>query len=282
MIHHVFRAMGTTVDAFVADEQAAHRLESWFAGTEARLSRFIETSELERLNADPAASVRVSPFMANVLREADRIRVSTDGLVDVAVGGAVRSWGYDRTFSDVADLPAAPPPPPRPRDWRLVRHTLHRTPGERLDLGGVAKGWAADRVVSRGEASMVSVGGDVRSAHPDTRIDIMDPAGDHVVRVVLGPRALATSSTAHRSWRVGDAAAHHLIDPRTGAPARSPIVQATVVADNAVDAEAGAKAVILHGAAGLAWADRQPWIHGALSIWRDGAVYATTGLETAA
>ena len=66
------------------------------------------------------------------------------------------------------------------------------------------------------------------------------------------------------------------------APAASPIFSATVTAATAVEAEAGAKAVLLHGESGLAWAEQQDWIDAALVVWHDGNVYATTGLEMAA
>jgi thiamine biosynthesis lipoprotein ApbE len=65
-------------------------------------------------------------------------------------------------------------------------------------------------------------------------------------------------------------------------PVNTPVISATVLADSAVDAEAGAKAVLLLGADGLAWAAEQIWMFAALVIWRDGSVFATPGLEVAA
>jgi thiamine biosynthesis lipoprotein len=81
---------------------------------------------------------------------------------------------------------------------------------------------------------------------------------------------------------VGGREVSHLIDPRTRAPVESPVLSATVLAETAVEAEAGAKAVLLLGEDGLAWADGRDWISGALVVWHDGAVYATTGIELAA
>ena len=65
-------------------------------------------------------------------------------------------------------------------------------------------------------------------------------------------------------------------------PSVGPVLQASAITATALEAEAAAKAILLQGADGLAWADRQPWIRGALAVWRDGSVYATTGLEMAA
>jgi thiamine biosynthesis lipoprotein len=79
-----------------------------------------------------------------------------------------------------------------------------------------------------------------------------------------------------------DGPAHHLIDPRSGNPAMTPIISATVIAATAVEAEAGAKAVLIRGATGLAWAAATSWIRSAVAVWHDGNVYATPGVEVAA
>ena len=71
----------------------------------------------------------------------------------------------------------------------------------------------------------------------------------------------------------------HVIDPRTLEPVESPVLSASVLAETAVDAEAGAKAVLLHGEEGLGWAESTEWITAALVVWHDGSVYATRGLE---
>jgi thiamine biosynthesis lipoprotein len=159
---------------------------------------------------------------------------------------------------------------------------LTRQPGTSIDLGGIAKGWACDRAIELGLARIVSAGGDVRSSSEDALVDVIDPWGDTVVVVPLGNGALATSSVTRRRWRVGNEDAHHLIDPRTLAPARTPVFSATVVAATATEAETGAKAVLLQGTEGLTWAQRQPWILGALVVWHDGSAYATKHLKVAA
>jgi len=130
-------------------------------------------------------------------------------------------------------------------------------------------------------ATIVNAGGDIRSSYSNMVVDIEDPNGELAASVQVGGRALATSSIAKRAWKVGNRNAHHIIDPRTGAPGATPIVSASVVADQAALAEAGAKAVLLLGEEGLSWAERQDWIHGTVAIWHDGSVYATTGTPVA-
>jgi FAD:protein FMN transferase len=128
----------------------------------------------------------------------------------------------------------------------------------------------------------VSAGGDLRSAHPETMVSVEGPWGGLAARIALGRGALATSSTARRRWQVAGAEVSHLIDPRTGRPVRSPVLSSTVIAATAVEAEAGAKTVLMRGESGLEWANSQSWIEGALVVWHDGSVFATSGMEVAA
>lgn len=282
MIHGAFPAMGTTVEVWSTDEDGWRSTRDHFERLEARLSRFLPDSDLQRANGDPRPAVPVEGPLARILALADDLRTATGGLVDVGVGASVAGWGYDRTFSEVTDRDR--PAEPADLAWRFDAETglLHRQPGVLVDLGGVAKGWAADGAVDDGLAVVVSAGGDIRSNDPRTVATIEDGLGGVAGRVAVGRGALATSSTAKRRWRVAGRQVSHLIDPRSGLPVESPVVSATAVADTAVLAEAAAKAILILGVEGLEWADRTPWVRGAAAVWHDGNVYATAGLETAA
>jgi thiamine biosynthesis lipoprotein len=218
--------------------------------------------------------------LAEVLAAASEIRRRTGGLVDAGVGGRVAAWGYDRTFAEV-EGPAEAPAPSPDVVWEIEGRLVTRAPGTRLDLGGIAKGWTADRAVERGMASVVSAGGDLRSDDPATVVDVFDGGGGRLAAVALGRGGLATSSISRRHWTAAGREVSHLIDPRTGDPVSGPVVSATVTAATAAEAEAGAKAVLLMGEEGLAWADRCSWVSGALVEWHDGSVFATTDLEAA-
>ncbi|MGB8362196.1 MAG: FAD:protein FMN transferase, partial [Acidimicrobiia bacterium] len=282
MRHGEFRAMGTRVEAWTADQAGFEATVEWFDEVEEVCSRFRPNSELSSVNGDSRHRVPVSTLLHEVLTHAREMRSLTGGLVDAGLGAAVIAWGYDRTFDEVAGLSEPPPFVPHEIGWDLEPGHLVREPGTMIDLGGVGKGWACDVAVDSGLALVVSAGGDIRSAHPETVVPIFDPWGEHAAEVALGSGALATSSTANRRWKVGDAEAHHLIDPRTRRPADSPILTATVIASTAAAAEAGAKTVLLLGEDGLSWADAQDWIRAALIVWHDGSVFATSGMELAA
>jgi len=282
MLQQRFRAMGTEVVALAAAVAGLDAARALFEQVEACCSRFRPQSELSRANADDAGAVQVSTLLAEALEAASRMRALTGGLVDAAVGRAVQAWGYDRTFAEVRDLDSPPAALPNAAPWEIEGETLRRSPGTLLDLGGVAKGWACDRAVEAGLVAVVSAGGDVRSADPRTRVEVLGFGGEAAAHLHLGVGALATSSTLRRRWQAGGRPVHHLIDPRTMAPAQSPVVSATALAETAAEAEAGAKAILLLGEDGLAWADRRPWLRGALIVWHDGSVFATSGTEVAA
>jgi thiamine biosynthesis lipoprotein len=122
-----------------------------------------------------------------------------------------------------------------------------------VDLGGIAKGWTVDLAVDRARSAgarwiVVSAGGDLRigGRAPVVPIGIDDPDSPGCSIATLRPDrgALATSSTVRRSWGPG---LHHLIDPRTGAPAVTDAVQATVWAPTCTEAEVAAKVALLTG-----------------------------------
>jgi thiamine biosynthesis lipoprotein len=273
--------MGTGIDAWCEDVDQCDEVRTWFAEVESVCSRFLPGSELSRVNRIGGETVMLSPLLSQVMHAADRARSLTGGLVDVGVGAEVIAWGYDRSFEAVQDIEGRPESIDRP-SWAIEGNALTRDPGTKIDLGGVAKGWACDRAVESGLATVVSAGGDIRSNDPLTVVSVMDPDGRIAARIHLGVGGLATSSTSRRRWRAGGKEVSHIIDPRTMEPVASPVPSATVVARSAVDAEAGAKAALLMGDRALSWAADADWIDGALVVWHDGSVYATTGIEVAA
>jgi thiamine biosynthesis lipoprotein len=268
------------VEVWTGSEASVTATRAWFEAVEDECSRFRPMSRLSQVNRSTMPAVEVGGILGDVLAEAEQLRLISDGLVDVGIGAAVSAWGYDRPYSLGLTRAEAPRALPTPA-WRLDGQRLYRDPGTLIDLGGVAKGWACDRAVEDGLALVVSAGGDMRSAHPDTTVPIVDPWGEVATRIRLGVGALATSSVTRRRWKAGDREVSHIIDPRTMAPVDSPVLSATVVTSGAARAEAGAKVVLLRGEAGLAWADQADWVGSALAIWHDGSVFATGGIEAA-
>jgi thiamine biosynthesis lipoprotein len=155
---------------------------------------------------------------------------------------------------------------------------IRRPPGLELDLGGTAKGWAADLVASRLERQgrcAVDCGGDLRvtaGRGAPWEVQVRHPLTGgvaHTLRVRAG--GVATSGIDARLWeRPGGEFAHHLIDPATGRPAWTGLVAATALGPTALEAEALAKAALLSGpTAGRRLLAAR---HGGVLVHDDGAV----------
>jgi FAD:protein FMN transferase len=249
-------------------EQRLDRAESILGEFDERLSRFRPDSELCALNADPRDAVPASPMMLRFAEAVAWAGRRSDGLVDATLLGAVEAAGYAShldsraldsgwhpDWSPGADAGASSP---AAGDWRRVGArggAVHRPPGVRLDSGGLGKGLAADLAAEslRGATSwLVDCGGDLRLGGTSRRpraIDVRDPFDDAVVlhRLHVTSGGVATSGTTRRSWSDSEATGHHLIDPRTGRPAETDLVQVTALAPTALEAEVIAKVALLRG-----------------------------------
>ena len=268
MRRHGFRAMGTDVSVILDDDRtpasvgdrAIVEVERIFVTEEQRCSRFRGDSEVSRANAAAGSTVALSEPLAELVRFSLRQAAESDGLFDPTVLGAIVAAGYDRDFDEVLagarDALRPPVPCGRWREVELRGRELLLPSGVGLDLGGVAKGWTVDRaavaaVAAGARWAIVNAGGDLRIAGdaPPIEVAVDDPTDPtaSITRLSVTAGAIATSSTARRSWGPG---LHHLIDPRTGAPSETGIVQATVWAPTCALAEIAAKRSLLQGELG--------------------------------
>jgi thiamine biosynthesis lipoprotein len=168
------------------------------------------------------------------------------GLVNVAVLPSMLAIGYTHPLAEgpgVAVLDRVQPAPPLP-DVLTVRGGRARLEaGCGIDLGGVAKGWMADRLCERlGPNTVANLGGDLYASGGGPQGDGW-PVGLGGVTLMLRDQGAATSSTGRRSW--GEV--HHLIDPRTGLPARTGLEEVSVVGRTGFEAEVIAKTALLMG-----------------------------------
>ena len=197
----------------------------------------------------------------------------TGGLVDPTIGKAMRLAGYDRTFSRLAL-----------RDGSLVvanfvpcgrwaeieldpgSRTVRLPAGVELDLGASAKALTADRVAreiseSTEVAVLVSLGGDIAVAGSAPEGGwVIALAEDHSLppeevptRVSIESGGLASSGIRVRRWRTASGEQHHILDPRTGRPARSRWSTVTVAAASCLDANAASTAAIVLGDRAPEW-----------------------------
>jgi thiamine biosynthesis lipoprotein len=265
-----FRALGTDVRLIGAPGPVA-RGRRLILDYHARLSRFLGTSELCALNADPRPVVPASPLLRSAVRAALWAAERSGGLVDPCLLGALEAAGYVSSYEpSVAPLPAGPPRSAEPdpeRRWRSIHvddeaGTIARPPGLRLDLGGSGKGHVADLVE---RLQVVDCGGDIR-IRGSREVEIAHPLRDEpAARVLVHDGAVATSSIVARAWVTAEGPAHHLLDPRTGRPVWTGLLTATAFAPTTLEAETLAKMALLSG-------DGDVLTGGGVLVHADGAV----------
>lgn len=299
-----FHAMGTQVELRLwnpSEQNAGNALrtaERFFHQTEARLSRFRAHSELSQLNQAGGRPFRASQLLFDLVQSALAWREMTHGIFDPALLNTLVGWGYDRTFEDVLasqptedgmemtdasfTLTAAPARAPL-SDAGAIQlgegRQITLPAGVGLDLGGIAKGWTIQQAAYRlgmWGPCLVDAGGDIAciGEPPNgpwlvTVADPLTPERDTAV-LSLTNQAVATSSWVFRRWVHAGKPAHHLIDPRTGAPADTTVLSATVVGKCLPDVEIHAKtALILGEKAGLAYLNQLPGMY-AILVTEDG------------
>jgi thiamine biosynthesis lipoprotein len=284
MLRRTFRAMGTDMELLHDTESDAPlaEAEQELRRLEGLLSRFLPDSELSRLNT--AGSLDVGPELLELAELALAARDRTGGRFDPTVHDALVAAGYDRPF-DLLEPASRPVDAKRARcggavdvDRAAGRVTL--APGYRLDLGGIAKGWAADRVsafLSASGPALVNAGGDIAAVGAAWPVGVETPAG--TVTLELSHGGLATSGVDRRRWLQGDRERHHLIDPETGEPARGDLLTVTVAADSAADAEVLATSLFLAGSLERAAAEADATAVPAVLVGAGGEVRLAGGLS---
>jgi thiamine biosynthesis lipoprotein len=269
-------------------EQAAAAVCRTLLTWHQRFSRFQPTSELSRLNRDTAETVAVSALIARLAEAVRYAATITRGLVDGTLLRQIEQSGYRSDPADALDLARALAlaPPRRParaaadRCWQslsvdLEGLTVTRPPGLQLDSGGLAKGLFADvlaEALADHPSFAVNCGGDIAiggSAGMPREIVVESPF-DRTPLHTFRPRrtGVATSGVSRRSWLGTDGSpAHHLLDPFTGRPAFTGVVQATALAPSALLAEIYAKAAVLSGPQ-----QAGSWLrHGGVVVLEDGS-----------
>src|SRR5262245_45530867 len=156
-----FRAMGTTCSLFGDGDLAAG--ERWVHAIAVRVTRFDESSEVSRLNASCGRWVEVSPELEEMLRASLRAFEMSRGLVNIAVLPSMVAIGYTRTLVEgptTATLDHAHSARLLPDVLQIARGSARLAPDVGIDLGGIAKGWMADRLCARlGRHVLVNLGG---------------------------------------------------------------------------------------------------------------------------
>ena len=262
------RAAGfTSADEFDAAAKALiHEAFLRCADYEALLSKTIPDSDVGRINAAHGAPVQCAPETIELLRKALDYAALSDGAFDVTIGAVQELWDFHA--EETGNEPALP-------DEDALRSALPTVgyrgvfideaagtvqladPDAKIDLGGIAKGWIADRLCDflreRGAASaLVSLGGNVavvgsKPSGEPFRIGVEKPFSDRAEilgLVDLTDGTLVTSGTYERSFEIDGVRYHHILDPATGYPAVTDVVSVTVLSGAGKSGDCDALATI--------------------------------------
>jgi FAD:protein FMN transferase len=282
-----FRAMNTGI-LLVAEgpvetvETGFNQARKFIEDSEKRMTRFSSQSELSQLNRSSGGWFDASNDLFEVVMLALQLHQQTAGAFDPSILAALEQAGYDRSMDEVrraiapnqasanpalvhrglSTLVETQPKRSRFSDVRLdeSRHRIALPEGMRIDLGGIAKSWIAEKaahlLADYSDACAVDAGGDIffiglpqgETAWKVTLEDPLDPTRG-LAMLKVPPGAVATSTVTKRRWMQGGKENHHLIDPRTQQPAVTEWLSVTVVAAHATDAEVLAKSLLIGGPA---------------------------------
>ena len=269
---------GDRAAALEASEAAVRALET----AEARLSTWREDSELARFNRAPVGvPVQLSPRLAAELRGVQHWWQETGGAFDPGIGELVAAWGL-RTGGRVPTVEERE----RARDagglaalnLEADGRATRLRPGLRIEEGGWGKGAGLDAALQalredgRARTALLNLGGQVAiyGKGTDWVLPIADPRDRQraVVALTLASGSIATSGNSEHGFEQGGVRYGHLLDPRTGAPARD-FGSLTVWAPTGLAADCLSKLYVLGPEGALAWARTHPGVE-VLALRTDG------------
>ncbi|MGM0576069.1 MAG: FAD:protein FMN transferase [Myxococcota bacterium] len=289
--------MGTVLEIVVPAEraeEAARAVVEVFTDVDARMSEWKESSPLSEVNRRAGEAVPVPPELRSLVHRGLRIGDRTDGAFDVTWAALWGLWDFR------AEDPEVPAPEEIAERVAKVDHTkvevddeagtVRLDPGMKVGLGGIAKGHALDRAAARlrsmgVEDFLLSAGGQLyaggtRDGEPWT-LGLRDPRGpaaDAFASLDVRDASVATSGDYERYFVKDGVRYHHILDPRTGMPARG-LRSATVVSRDATLADALATAfVVLGPERSLALARGDDRVEAVL-VDPDGGLHVTPGLK---
>lgn len=268
-----FDVFGTTLYVETAQDGYAESVAEDMRGAELVLSATVEGSDIYNINAAHAGeSVQVCALTMRLLVKARQIYLLTDGAYDPSVYPLVELWGFSADKFVVGATPDSIPTDEEisaalalvgfDRAFVLDEENLSVTKlieGAKLDLGGIAKGYAVEQALSRAEKeTLINLGGNIGGVGRDFTIGIGAPRPyslTYVGTVTLhGGECISTSGDYERYYEFEGVRYHHVIDPHTGRPAASGLACATVITTDGALGDALATAILVAGEAqGRIW-----------------------------
>lgn len=265
--------MGTTYNVVavdssrgVSEQDLQSAIDTALADVNAGMSNWDANSEISRFNARSSTDqVVVSPQLAEVMQAAELVNKASEGTFDTTMGPLIELWGFGapggRAMPNDDQIAAAMSQSGHHNTLTVGASGIQKKQGDaQVYLAAIGKGFGADRVGRALESAgindyMVEIGGDLYAAgrNPDGlpwQIGIETPnVRDRAVMDVVGVSNLGLASSGdYRNYFEQDGERYsHVIDPSTGRPITHKTASATVLADNAMLADAWATAMLILG-----------------------------------
>ncbi|MCF2496103.1 FAD:protein FMN transferase [Dyadobacter chenhuakuii] len=243
------------------------QIDSIFGQLDHSLSIYNPNSIISRFNASDSG-VDIDDHFYNVVRKSQEIFKETEGAFDITVYPLVRAWGFGNervsAIPDAAKIQSSMPCIGSEKLHLSSSRLTKDLPCVKIDVNGIAQGYSVDVMAnfleSNGIANyLVEIGGEIRvkgRKYPENTamsIGIEKPAENEfqaagIRQVIQVPDGAVTTSGSYRNFRkLGSRRISHIIDPKTGYPASTEIISATVIADDAITADGYDNALLLMG-----------------------------------
>ncbi len=264
---------------------------------EERMSANIETSDVSLINKSAGVDwVDVHEDTAYVINKSLGYAKISKGAFDPTIGKLVKLWGIHTgnervpTDSEIEDALAYV-------NYNLLDKKdetifMLKKSGARIDLGGIAKGYAADEVYSILKDSgikhgLINLGGNVLTLGKKVdgekwRVGIQNPyapTGTHIAIAEVSDETVVTSGNYERYFIKDGIRYHHIIDTKTGYPSKNGIIGATIITSKSIDADALSTSVYTLGVeSGLKLIEELEGVE-TMIITEENKVYISSGLE---
>ncbi len=243
------------IEVWGADQEIMEHCRQMCEDYEQMLSATIETSEISRINNAGGEPVEVSDETAGLIEEGIKYGDISDGRFDITIAPATDLWNFTDNEEKILPDPDELAEAVTHIDYHCIKvegNTVTLTdPETRIDLGGIAKGYIADRLKEylkdEGiEHALIDLGGNMltlgrRYDGNDFRIGIQKPfadTGTAMAVVSVNDKSVVTSGDYERYFEKDGVIYHHILDPDTGYPVQNDLDQVTIISDQSVDGDA--------------------------------------------
>ncbi len=248
-------------------DKAKDEALSFLEAIENQMSIYKEDSEVTQINKNSGLkAVKVSENLYELIKESRKIAELSEGAYDPSIGPLVELWDIKAGERDESDLPSSKEIDFTKDlvDYRNIKllddnKVLLEEEGMKLDLGAIAKGYAADKVrdifMENGISSaIIDLGGNIyllgeKDKDEPWNIGIQDPLDENAYLAIINlkDKTIVTSGDYERYFEIGEKRYHHIIDPYTGSPSEKDLLSVSIIGDNSMLADALSTTIFVLG-----------------------------------